>query len=89
MNETSVTTYQPTQHNIREDLNVVLYCQLSAYFDSIFQASVVNNCYQGTGNVCMYLGGLADEEILEGCPEIQNCCEGNPYVLGIYRIFVV
>jgi len=55
MNETSVITYQPTQHNSQDDLNFILYCHLSAYFDSIFQASVVNNCYQGTGNVWMYL----------------------------------
>jgi hypothetical protein len=88
MNETSVTTYQPTQHNSQEDLNFILYCHLSAYFDSIFQTSVVN-CYQGTDNVCVHLGSVADEDILEGCPEIQNLCECNPYVLGNHRIFVV
>jgi len=27
--------------------------------------------------------------VLEGCPEIQNYCECNPYVLGIHGIFVV
>jgi hypothetical protein len=47
------------------------------------------NYYQGTDSVYLYLGGLADEDVLEGCPEIQNCCECNPYVLGIHRVFVV
>jgi len=41
MSVTSVTLYQPTQHNIQEDLNFILYCHLSAYSDSIFQASVI------------------------------------------------
>jgi len=41
MYETSVTMYQPTQHNIQEDLNFILRRHLSAYSDSIFQASLV------------------------------------------------
>jgi hypothetical protein len=41
MNEMSVTMYQPTQRNILEDLNIIIYCHLWAYSDSIFQASIV------------------------------------------------